>query len=276
MKISSRFKIIIIIIIIAVLILSCFTVLQFLDLNKRLLEIKNDSVVLNDIRSMEVNFQKLVISALDIYYTGDISEKRIVAVKLSFTEVERELKQIKEHNSGTDNLKQIITLAENLIKISKESILQPIFNRKKISSDINEKIIYEILDPLHVAIKDENKELNIKMNSNYEIAEKLRDRYVRFFTPSIIVSLVLLSFFLYRSMKKGITALTVLQSNLENLAGEDVSLDLRLTESGGDETAELGKAFNSFIKQLSGMISELEIIAGKHSETGLKTNNFGI
>ena len=268
MKISSRFKLVIVIIIITVSFLSFCTVTQFLDLSRRLLEIKSNSLLMNNIRDMEVIFQNLVINALDISHTGDISEKRIVAVKLSFTELERKLKKIKEHEAESDNIKKIISLSETLIEISRNSILQPVFNRKEINPDINEKIIYEILDPLRISIKNENKKVDEKMNHNYEEAEILRNRYVKILIPFIAVSFILLCFYLYRVLKKGIEALNVLQKNLENLTGNEVSLDARLDETGSDETAELGKSFNSFIKRLSEMISELEIIAERHSETG--------
>ncbi len=268
MKISSRFKLVIVVIFITVSLLSVFTVIQFLDLNRRLLEIKTNSLLMNNIRDMEVVFQKLVINALDIYNTGDISEKRIVAVKLSFTELERNLKKIKEYEAESDNIKKIISLSENLIEISRNSILQPIFDREEIKPDINEKIIYEILDPLRIFIKNENKKVDETMNNNYNEAEILRDRYVRILIPFIIGSLILFCFYLYRVMEKGIKALTVLQNNLENLAGNDVYLDIRLNERGSDEIAELGKAFNSFIKRLSDMIYELEIIAERHSKAG--------
>ena len=268
MKISSRFKLVIVIIIITVSFLSFCTVTQFLDLSRRLLEIKSNSLLMNNIRDMEVIFQNLVINALDISHTGDISEKRIVAVKLSFTELERKLGKIKEHEAESDNIKKIISLSETLIEISRNSILQPVFNRKEINPDINEKIIYEILDPLRISIKNENKKVDEKMNHNYEEAEILRNRYVKILIPFIAVSFILLCFYLYRVLKKGIGALNVLQKNLENLTGNEVSLDARLNEAGSDETAELGKSFNSFIKRLSEMISELEIIAERHSETG--------
>lgn len=73
----------------------------------------------------------------------------------------------------------------------------------------------------------------------------------------IILAALVLSFFARRNLQR----LVVLQAALEDIASGEGDLTRRLDESGNDELAKVGHAFNTFVRKISATISEIRSTA---------------
>lgn len=269
MKISTRFTAVIFAMSMVLVLYNLYSIRQFISLGSRSETLKTQISSLMNISDMELYFSRLVISALDILHTGDISEKKIVEIRLSFSVLEKKLKELKGMSEKSEEINRIITLSEELVSLSRNEILDPIFNRRQIDPGISDKIIYEIMDPLRMLIKNESGETGQRIDRNYREFIISKERYLKIILPAVIFLMIILFIYLYMVLLKGINAVKRLTLNLESISSRKASLEIRLPEDGNDETAVMGKSFNSFISSLSDMMGELVIISELHSRSGV-------
>jgi methyl-accepting chemotaxis protein len=228
-------------------------------------------IVLNDFQTAANN---QVLYSTDLVRTRDISGVRITTYRMTETRMTRENSKLKEliiaDAKLNDQIQNLVYKGEQLSKICKLELLDPLYSHKPIAEGMIDRLIYEVLNDLNSDTNSIRNALDERIKEDIASQAYQKKRFVSIYLPvsgGLLLSLLLFCFAIIIRSLHSINK-TLYFFNI--LADGNSRLDVTMPVSGKDEIAQLGANFNRFMKNLYHRQQALKDIAEDQVNSGEK------
>ncbi|MDC7242341.1 MAG: methyl-accepting chemotaxis protein [Spirochaetales bacterium] len=217
-----------------------------------------------------------VLYAVDIIRTGSISGDRITAYRMAESKLTREIENIRglKLNSEEEQkrVSSLVQMGENLSKICKEEMLDPLYARQTPDEDVIERIVYKQLYTLNATVNNIRSSLITAISNQTMLQKRHQESFIKRRMPlgaGALLAILLANFMIIRFVLGNINRTKTL---LGNLAEGQCRLDVTLPVKGRNEISGLRSNFNRFMDNLNRRHKALLEIADTQVASGEKLN----
>ncbi|QEN09709.1 methyl-accepting chemotaxis protein [Oceanispirochaeta crateris] len=228
-------------------------------------------IVLNDFQTAANN---QVLYSTDLVRTRDISGVRITTYRMTEARMTRENTKLKEliiaDEKLYDQIQNLVYKGEQLSKICKLELLDPLYSHKPIAEGMIDRLIYEVLNDLNSDTNSIRNALDERIKEDIASQAYQKKRFVSIYLPISGGLLLCLLLFCFAIIIRSLHSINKTLYFFNILADGNSRLDVTMPVSGKDEIAQLGANFNRFMKNLYHRQQALKGIAEDQVNSGEK------